>query len=110
MAEKYYDECGGTAKCPGTFTKFYDQPVEVDMRIEKNRIQSFVKWPKPFISVRELANDGFFFTGHLDIAKCEFCKVQLGNWEDNDIPNKEHKKFSPTCPMAVRGHPKNVPY
>ena len=76
--------------------------AEKNMDFEKFRIESFKNWPVPYIDFRELAADGFFYTGFSDKVECNFCRLLLKDWEATDIPRKEHLKFAAYCPF-VRG-------
>ena len=77
---------------------------------EKFRIESFKYWPVPYVDVRELARNGFYYYRinnnvqcvlcKPDMVKCAFCNVIIGNWEADDSVQGEHKKFSPNCPMV----------
>lgn len=58
-----------------------------------------------------LAEAGFVCLGG-DKVQCVECKGVLMNWEDDDIPMKEHKKNFPSCKFvkdwdknALRSHP-----
>ena len=76
--------------------------MHYDMKYEKFRIESFKKWPLPYINVRELARNGLFYIGVDDIVECTFCQIRICNWESDDDVAKEHKKWAPYCPL-IRG-------
>ena len=67
-----------------------------------SRLKSFLKWQfkneiMVFYTPITLAQAGFYYTGEKDMVKCFNCNVQLGDWNDGDIPMDEHKKHSPHC-------------
>ena len=64
------------------------------------RLMSFFtkQWQKS-VSPAKLAASGFKFTGFRDRTICVFCKVELEQWLDGDIPDKDHYKESPHCPF-----------
>lgn len=61
-----------------------------------SRLETFWNWTHNTDPV-ELAKAGFIYTGASDITKCPMCNIQLGHWEDDDIPMVEHKKWSKNC-------------
>jgi hypothetical protein len=79
------------------------------MNYEKFRIESFKRWPIPYINVREMAANGFYYKGESDLVKCNFCDIQLGNWEAEDVPIEQHRKYAPYCPHLNGGSTRNVP-
>lgn len=70
------------------------------MLSEKNRLETFKYWPVPWIDVKELAKDGFYFTGTGDIVECRFCRLRIYSWEGNDIVKEEHYLHAPYCPLV----------
>jgi len=77
---------------------------ETNYKSEAVRLQTFNNWPVEFLDKNELAAAGFHYTGIKDIVCCAFCCVRLGRWKENDIPNKEHKRWSPPCPFINGRH------
>ena len=65
----------------------------------KNRLGSFKNWPIPYIDVRELAKDGFYYTGYSDIVECRFCRLRLYRFEADDDVKEEHHLHAPYCPF-----------
>lgn len=85
-------------------------PVPIDMYFEEIRLKTFDgNWPLTFIEPRILAKTGFYFIGPFDQVKCQFCKVQIINWEHGDNEVDEHKRWSPNCPFLKRRKTDNVP-
>ena len=79
------------------------------MNHEKFRLASFRNWPLPFINVRVMAKNGFYYLGDGDVVKCNFCQIRLYRWDPNHIIEEEHLKKSPGCPL-LRGHASgNIP-
>ncbi|KAM8817682.1 baculoviral IAP repeat-containing protein 1 isoform 2-T2 [Rhynchonycteris naso] len=72
---------------------------EAKYQEEKARLESFKYWPfyAHGISLRELSEAGFVFTGKRDTVQCFSCGGCLGNWEEGDDPWKEHAKWFPKC-------------
>lgn len=75
----------------------YNWPSQ--MNFEKFRLESFIDWPKPWIDVREMASNGFYYIGREDKVTCFFCKLHLCEFEADDIPNELHSKWSIDCPL-----------
>lgn len=64
----------------------------------EDRLRSFADWPK-FLNPRPeaLARAGFYYIGRGDKVKCFKCGVMLHNWEPNDDPVEEHRRWSHMC-------------
>lgn len=71
-----------------------------DLKIVENRINTFNGWPLEFISPEQLATAGFYYLNIADQVKCAFCGGIIGQWEADDIPLLEHRKFFPDCPIV----------
>lgn len=72
-----------------------------DLKIIENRLQTFnSNWPLDFISPEQLAQAGFYYLNIADQVKCAFCGGIIGQWEVNDQPLLEHRKFFPDCPIV----------
>lgn len=69
---------------------------------EKYRIESYKNWPIPWLNVRDLAANGFYYTGTGDTVQCRFCRIKICNWNAEDDPNEQHNLWAPYCPF-VRG-------
>lgn len=69
------------------------------MRSLQLRLESFCGWQKPFISIFELAESGFFYnpSSGIDNVCCAFCRLSLYDFKAFDIPSTEHREYSPTC-------------
>jgi len=75
-----------------------DRPMYRGFELYSERIKTFREWDfflKP--SEKELAAAGFFYTGQGDKTQCFYCGIKLCHWRPNDIPIKEHNKYSPKC-------------
>jgi len=70
---------------------------ETNYKSEAVWLQTFNNWPVKFLDKNKLAAAGFHYTGIKDIVCCAFCEVQLKEWEPEDCPLKEHKRWSPAC-------------
>lgn len=51
------------------------------------------------ISVYSMATHGFYYTGRQDRIRCNFCEVELYNFQPYDDVATEHIKYSPNCPL-----------
>ena len=40
---------------------------------------------------------GLLYTGSADVVECYYCKVQIYDWQEKDIPALEHYYLSPKC-------------
>ena len=63
-------------------------------------MKTFKKWPLRFMPSKDLAHDGFIYTGKKDLVLCVYCGVIIEQWEEGDVPNIEHQKNSPFCPFV----------
>ncbi|XP_015178414.1 PREDICTED: death-associated inhibitor of apoptosis 2-like isoform X2 [Polistes dominula] len=80
-----------------------------DYRFETNRLQTFEDWPVNFMDPKDLAAAGFYYLHSEDKVRCFECKIEVYNWEEGDVPMKDHKLHSPRC-RFVRNIPcGNVP-
>lgn len=82
---------------------------QLDMKIELNRLKTFERWPVSFISPSVLAKAGFYYMKVDDRVKCEFCKVEIGRWEQDDDPNVDHQRWAPNCPFLRHRPVGNIP-
>lgn len=71
------------------------------MHFESNRLRSFTGWNCRFIKPEDLAKEGFYYVHVGDHVKCAFCSIELGNWEENDSVEVDHRRFSPNCPFVL---------
>ena len=85
------------------------------MHIEAERLRTFDhRWPfnsSANLSPAAMAAAGLFFDPHPktpDRAICFSCKNALSNWDANDHPMEEHRRWYKSCAF-VTGTSKNVP-
>ncbi|CAK1585728.1 unnamed protein product [Parnassius mnemosyne] len=69
---------------------------------KSSRLLSFENWPlvmrqKP----EDLAEAGFFYTGHADGTKCFHCGGGLKDWEDDDDPWQQHVQWFSQCAYLI---------
>jgi len=83
---------------------------KLPLHLEYRRLLTFEHWPKPYISVTKLAQEGFFYLGLGDYVACRFCGVILHRFEVNDDPKTEHRIHSPNCNFVLRYNVNNVEY
>lgn len=87
--------------------------IEHSTRSEYNkefkRLQTFNRWSKPYIAADKLARCGFYYYNGVDTVKCNFCKVEIGQFDIGDDPLREHKRWAPNCPLITKQPTDNVP-
>jgi Inhibitor of Apoptosis domain len=72
----------------------------MDFSSLSERLQTFTDWPKPYISTYNLAKNGFYYKGLGDKVCCYSCKINIFDWNKNDIIEEEHFRLSPNCMLA----------
>ena len=66
------------------------------------RFQTFHNWPRGSpVSVQDLVNDGFYYTGLEDKVQCTHCGGVLSGWSPGDIVYMEHGRHFPQCPLVL---------
>ncbi|XP_065218473.1 baculoviral IAP repeat-containing protein 7-B-like [Planococcus citri] len=81
---------------------YYPAPSFVNYITKEERLKSFEKWPIPEIKTpQELAQDGFFYSGHEDLVQCFSCGGGLSNWEIGVDVAFEHVKYYPKCGYVI---------
>lgn len=65
---------------------------------ELNRLQSFDTLNPIRADKRELALFGFYSIG-VNVCRCYFCNVEIGDWQSCDNVLIEHLYYSPNCPL-----------
>ena len=79
------------------------------LRYEKERLETFIEWPVPWLNPDDLSADGFYYLRTSDHCACVYCRGVVGGWEPGDTPRGEHQRHFPHCPF-IRGQPVgNVP-
>ena len=73
------------------------------------RYATFQGWPHSFLSPRILSDAGFFYRGTADQTQCAFCCITISQWEPNDDPMTEHRKYAPNCPFVLGLPVGNIP-
>ncbi len=48
---------------------------------------------------RQLAYEGFRFTGNFDISECTWCFLRVEHWDMDDDVREIHQEMSPDCPF-----------
>ena len=81
------------------------QRKSIDMSIQSNREDSFIShvpvW-SGLVSHIILMMSGFFYTGYEDIVKCNYCHVEIGDWDAIDDVPRRHFMANPNCPHLRR--------
>lgn len=83
-------------------SSFNEQQLYELMKSEEKRLKTFDTWPQNLIDkVKpvDLAQCGFFFTTIKDKVICAFCRTPAWDWNETDIPIKEHYRHSCECPL-----------
>ncbi|XP_053564847.1 baculoviral IAP repeat-containing protein 7 isoform X2 [Bombina bombina] len=79
------------------------QAVYPELESEQQRLDTYRNWPRyAEVSPEQLAQAGFFYTGHTDNVKCFHCDGGLRNWERGDDPWREHARWFPECEFLVQ--------
>ncbi|KAL3881346.1 hypothetical protein ACJMK2_027798 [Sinanodonta woodiana] len=77
----------------------------LEFRSERKRLETFHNWPvNAAVSARDLAKNGFLYTGIGDRAQCAFCHNVISGWTPQDNVATEHRKLSPDCAFALGVH------
>lgn len=65
----------------------------------EERLKSFTElWPGTgFQDPVQMANAGFYYLGVGDNVKSFCCNIHLRSWSPEDIPIREHSRWSPNC-------------
>ncbi|XP_076445103.1 uncharacterized protein LOC143283006 isoform X2 [Babylonia areolata] len=80
---------------------FTQMPKRPDMVVKAIRINTFENWPhRSTHPPAEMAEAGFYYTGHADLVRCFHCKGGLKTWESSDKPWVEHSRWFPRCPFV----------
>lgn len=80
---------------------FAQRPKRPDMAVTATRYNTFEGWPhNDSHAASEMAEAGFYYTGHADLVRCFFCKGGLKTWEQSDRPWVEHGRWFPRCPFV----------
>jgi hypothetical protein len=77
--------------------------------LEQFRLDSFRSWTVAFIDPKKLALYGFSYIGPRDVVRCNFCRVEIGEWNFGDNVLVEHLRWSPDCPLLKRQQTSNIP-
>lgn len=81
-----------------------------NLKYERHRLETYRTWPMGTpVTAKELAKNGFYYTGTGDRVQCVFCKGILKDWEVGDKPHVEHKNRFPRCPFILGTNVGNVP-
>ena len=61
------------------------------------RRETFKTYTKDYPDITQLVEAGFYYLDVGDECQCYLCAVRLFNWEINDDPMNEHRKYRPDC-------------
>lgn len=74
--------------------------IKTMMLSENERIRTFsIDWPhsSDYISIKNMALSGLYFTGIDDSVKCVFCSANIHQWMTNDDPVADHYRCNINC-------------
>ena len=72
------------------------------LKRESVRLQTFTTWAECApVDKHLVARAGFYYIGPGDRVRCAFCYNMLRMWEKGDIPEREHKRYFPRCPLVA---------
>ncbi|XP_076301854.1 baculoviral IAP repeat-containing protein 7-A-like [Lasioglossum baleicum] len=81
-----------------------------DLRLERDRLQTFRSWRySHIVKPEDLAAAGFFSLCDEDLVKCFECGIMLHRWKDGDVPMNEHRIWSRCCGYVHGANCGNVP-
>lgn len=97
------DECGLRAPTTPTSSAIHmPGPVHPKYASQAARLRTFKDWPRSMRQKPEdLADAGFFYTGHGDKTKCFYCDGGLKDWEEDDIPWEQHARWFNRCAYVL---------
>lgn len=79
-----------------------------DLASQHHRLTTFVDWPHDHpIHPCDLSAAGFYYLGKNDSVRCFKCDISLHNWDPDDTPWGEHKRWSPQCPLVLENERHN---
>lgn len=73
------------------------EPKHPTMNCVEKRKSSFSGWPKQKISIKNLAEAGFYFTKIEDAVTCHWCGVTIKRWQLYDDALEKHLNEKPGC-------------
>ena len=75
-------------------------PTPSEMKIETNRLASFLEWPgNAKAHPTLLSRAGFYYTGDglTDEVTCFSCNGTVRNWREGAVPKRVHRARFPEC-------------
>lgn len=81
----------------------------IDYSYELERYKSFVGTEVAEMLRGPLALAGFYHIGPHDMVRCYFCSAEIHGWEIGDEVAKEHRRWSPKCPLLKGANTDNIP-
>ena len=82
---------------------------EESMYYERERLDSFIDWPVPWLDPKELAFHGFYYLRKQDHTCCAFCKMTITGWVPELDIKTTHCLINPNCPMLSNNVIFNIP-
>ncbi|AII15894.1 IAP [Penaeus monodon nudivirus] len=73
------------------------------LRFEHERLKTFKNWPALYVSPKELAKNGFYYTGVEDVVMCFYCGIGLHHWF-KEVPAIEHRYNNSECDLLNNKH------
>ncbi|AAZ67406.1 ihibitor of apoptosis (iap) [Trichoplusia ni single nucleopolyhedrovirus] len=80
------------------------ESYEHSMQRFSNRLKTFdsKEWINPYVLPIELAMNGFYYLGSRDQVRCAYCKIEICNWQQEDVVERDHKHYAPQCPFIKK--------
>ncbi|AJD80729.1 inhibitor of apoptosis 3 [Pseudoplusia includens SNPV IE] len=77
---------------------------EHSMQRFSNRLKTFdnKKWANPYVLPIELSMNGFYYLGIRDEVRCAYCKVEICQWQKDDVVDSYHRTYAPQCPFDLK--------
>lgn len=92
-------DCIQSKNVPEQFDQYVSCKSTV-VDIENTLKETFANWTKSYPKIEDMIQTGFYYTGNDDYVTCIDCGLQLGDWQENDVPKIEHKKYASHCILA----------
>ncbi|XP_078740018.1 baculoviral IAP repeat-containing protein 7-B-like [Lampetra fluviatilis] len=100
---RHFPACAVKAPLPPATQDGARSTLSPKMHSFRARSKSFASWPNTAnVSPQELANAGFYYSGHGDLVRCFSCDGHLQEWELGDSAWHEHAKWFPSCAFLTR--------
>lgn len=83
--------------------------TESNMYNVAERLKTYKCFKSSYVKPEVLAKEGFYYKEGEDNVECAFCKLGLGDFEEDDDIVELHREFSPKCPFILNRNRTNGP-